>query len=231
MMKDTLLSKYIAVGSKVDIRAVKGELSKEGKKVTVYSSQVYDVLSEDRVEIAMPMKQAKLVLLPIGAEYELFFFSASGQYQCKAKVAGREKRGNAYLLIMELTSNLRKEQRREFYRFSYALDMNSRVIECGEDGTERPEENGASEETMAPNLPLKRSIIVDISGGGLRFVSDYSYKVNSKILCTYQLETKESVKKHEVIGKVLSVKEIANKPGVFEHRCSTLILIMRRGKK
>ena len=66
---------------------------------------------------------------------------------------------------MELTSNLRKYQRREYYRFSCALEMNSRKLE--------PEEVKAVDRNqlyLVPGLPAKRSVIVDISGGGLRFV-------------------------------------------------------------
>lgn len=220
-MKGSLLSKYVVAGNKVDIRAVREEPGKEGKTAEVYFSQVYDVLSEDRMEIIMPTEKTKLVLLPVGAEYALFFYTEGGVYQCKAKVIGREKRKNTYLLIMELISNLRKEQRREFYRFSCALDMNSRVVE-EEDGTEVPEPDGEGGDAIDPKISLKRSIIVDISGGGLRFVSDYSYEAGSTLLCTYQLETKEGVKKYEIMGNVLSVKEMENKPGVFEHRVQYL---------
>lgn len=93
----------------------------------------------------------------------------------------RYKSNNVYVLVMELTSNLRKYQRREYYRFSCALDMCARNLE--EEEIEALEKNSPYE--LQPGLPLKHSIIVDISGGGLRFMSTQRYEPGSLILCSY----------------------------------------------
>ena len=42
---------------------------------------------------------------------------------------------------------------------------------------------------LVPGLPLKRSVIVDISGGGIRFVGDYCYEPDSLVCCKYNLAT------------------------------------------
>lgn len=219
-MSGNLLSKYVIPGNKVDIRTLRDGRNSEEQKVKIYQSQIYDIISEDRIEVVMPMEQAKIILLPIGGEYDVFFYSENGLYQCRVRIVDREKRKNTYLLVMDLISNLRKDQRREFYRFSCALEMNSRALENEE--VQMLEEKGDIDVIMAPALPLKRSIIVDISGGGLRFVSDYSYEEGSILLCKYQLDTDEGVKFYENLGKVLSVKEMENKVGVYEHRVQYL---------
>ena len=219
-MSNDLLSKYVIPGNKVDIRAIRWKKGEEENEREIYQSQVYDILSDDRIAIVMPMEKSKLILLPTGKEYDLFFYSPNGLYQCKAKIADREKKNNTYLLIMDLLSNLRKDQRREFYRFSCAVEMKSRVLRNEE--IRLLEEKGMDEELMVPDLPLKRSVVVDISGGGLRFVSDYAYEEGSVLLCTYQLDTAEGTKVYEVSGRVLSIKEVENRPGVFEHRVQYL---------
>ena len=71
---------------------------------------------------------------------------------------------------------------------------------------------------LVPGLPLKRSVIVDISGGGLRFVSEQKYEPESLIYCSYHLIVDGNRKLYEVVGKVLGAKEIENRKGVFEHR-------------
>ena len=216
-MSGGLLSKYVMPGDKVDIRTIKREDDIiGGRPAKIYQSQIYDLLSEERIEIIMPMEKTKIVLLPIGMEYDLFFYSSGGLYQCRAKIVDRDKKDSTYLLVMDLISNLRKDQRREYYRFSCALEMNSRALEREE--VQALEENGISEDMVIPGLPLKRSIIVDISGGGLRFVADYGYEQGSILLCKYQLETDEGPKVYEILGKVLSVKEIENRSGAYEHR-------------
>jgi c-di-GMP-binding flagellar brake protein YcgR len=109
---------------------------------------------------------------------------------------------------------LRKYQRREYYRFSCALEMCSRSLE--EEEVQAIEER--SPYVLQPNLPIKRSVIVDISGGGLRFMSNQKYETGSLIYCSYSLVTDKEVKRYEIVGKVLAVKELENRPGTYEHR-------------
>jgi c-di-GMP-binding flagellar brake protein YcgR len=107
----------------------------------------------------MPMEKTKLILLPIDGSFDLCFYTDSGLYQCFAKVIDRYKSNNVYVVVMELTSNLRKFQRREYYRFSCGLEMHSRQME--------PEEIKAIDQNefyIAPGLPVKRSLIINISG-------------------------------------------------------------------
>ena len=51
-----MLSKYVFAGDKVDLQAVDRLSGADGAK-KVYSSKVYDVLSDDRLEIIMPMEK------------------------------------------------------------------------------------------------------------------------------------------------------------------------------
>ena len=113
-----------------------------------------------------------------------------------------------------MTSNLRKYQRREYYRFSCALEMCARTLE--EEEVQAIEKRVPYE--LTPGLPLKTSVIVDISGGGLRFMSSQRYESGSLIYCSYHLYKEAERKKYEVIGKVLDSRELENRAGTFEHR-------------
>ena len=215
-----LLSKYVVPGSRVDLQAIGRSVEHKqdaagagsaGRKN--YQSQVIDILSEDRVEVSMPMEKSKLILLPVDAEYDLYFYTEGGLYQCYARVVDRYKNNSLYVLVLDLISNLRKHQRREYYRFSCALEMNSRQLQEEELALADKGEN-----VVVPHLPLKSSVIVDISGGGLRFVANYAYDVQSLILCKYNLLIHGANKEYNLVGKVLSVKELDNRKGVFEHR-------------
>ncbi len=211
-----MLSKYVVVGNRVELQAVKrlnlnDDSANEERKV--YSTKVYDIVSDERIELLMPMEQTKLILLPIDGEYELCFYTDNGLYQCLAKVVDRYRDNNIYVLALDLTTNLRKYQRREFYRFSCALEMNSRELL-----KEELESLNQSHNALQPELPLKRSVIVDISGGGLRFVSNLEYEKGSMILCNYNLVVDGVQKHYSLVGKVLSVEELENRPGVYEHR-------------
>lgn len=210
-----MLTKIISAGDKVELQAVeklREDSAEEGKKV--YVSKVYDILSSDRLEIVMPMEKTKLILLPVDSVYDLVFYKQGGVYQCFARIIDRYKSNNVYILVLELTSNLRRYQRREYYRFSCALEMCARpLIE---------EEIKAADQQdffdLTPGLPLKRSVIVDISGGGLRFIADQEYEEGSLLCCNYQLLLDGENKEYSLVGKVLSVKAVENRQNTYEHR-------------
>ena len=213
-----LLSKYVVPGCRVDLQEIEHSELDEGDEIRLagkgYQSKVLDILSEDRIEVLMPMEKSKVVTLQVDSEYDLYFFTEMGLYQCYARIADRYKDNNVFVMVMDLTSNLRKYQRREYYRLSCALEMSSRPLQAEE---VRLAEVGRKEKRV-PDLTLKNSVIVDISGGGLRFVADYAYETDSLIMCRYRLMIGKEEKEYSLIGKVLAVKEVENRPGSYEHR-------------
>ena len=77
-----LLSKYIVPGRRVDLQAIeRSPITRSGEQRKSHQSQVLDILSEDRIEIAMPMEKGKLILLPVDAEYDLYFYGENVLYQ------------------------------------------------------------------------------------------------------------------------------------------------------
>lgn len=212
---NSMISNFIEPGNKIEIQMVEPQQDQAKEAPKTYISQIQDILSENQMEIVMPMEQSKLILLPMDREYNLVIYTENGLFQCFARVIDRYKSNNIYTLMVELTSNLRKYQRREYYRFSCALEMNSRNLE--------EEEVRAIEErdpysNLIPGLPLKRSVIVDISGGGLRFLSSHPYEPGSLIYISYNLLVAGKKKQYELVGKVLSSKKIENRQGSYEHR-------------
>lgn len=209
-----MLSKFISVGDKIELQTVEHAAEEKKTDKKIYESRVCDILSEDTLEIAMPMENTKLILLPVDSEYDLVFYGGTGLFQCFARIIDRYKSNNVYILVVELTSNLRKYQRREYYRFSCALEMCARTLQ--------KEEIAAVEKrlpySLTPGLPLKQSVIVDISGGGLRFISSQKYEEESMLYIKYHLVKKGERTAYEVIGKVLNVRELENRPGTWEHR-------------
>lgn len=210
-----MFSKFISIGDKIEMQSVShGGLTQEDNGGRTYNSVVQDILSEDTIEVRMPMEKSKLILLPVDAEFDMIFYGASGLYQCLARITDRYKSNNVYLLQMELVSNLRKYQRREFYRLRCALEMLARNL----DEEEVAAIEGGQPFSPTKGLPLKQSVVVDISGGGLRFLSTDRYEPGSMLYCCYHLINGGDHKKYEVISKVISSIPVDNRPGTFEHR-------------
>lgn len=212
-----MIDNLINPGQRIDLKAVRRVKNMEedpAQKQRVYSSKIYDVISDDTLEIVMPMEQNKLILLPVDGEYEVFFYTDNGLYECTVRITDRYKSNNVYLLLVELETNLRKYQRRDYYRYNCALDMETR-------GLTKEEVTafiGGYPYQTPPGLPMAKSVIVDISGGGLRFVTRQPYDKDSLIFCRYELFIHGGVKIYELICRVLSSKEIPGRAGEYEHR-------------
>lgn len=209
-----MISKYVTIGDKLDLETIEGIGNfnpAEGHKN--FKSQVYDIVSEDQIKVAMPMEQGKIILLPVDGEYNLCFYTKSGLYQCLGRIIDRYKSDNVFVLVVELTTDLRKYQRREFYRLNCVLDMKSREVS-------ESDVNAFDERVMFvdTDITFNNGIMVDISGGGARFISKVRYPKGTNILFVFSLFVSGSLNEYKLIGKVLLSEEIENRPGEYEHR-------------
>ena len=76
-------------------------------------------------------------------------------------------------------------------------------------------------EFIDADLTLEDGILVDISGGGTRFVSDRKYESGELILFRFSLHEKEEGEnedEYSVIGRVVNVTPMENNRGKFEVR-------------
>lgn len=210
-----MLSDYISPGNRVELKATgKIWMDEDARTKHIYMSKVMDVTSDDRIEILMPFEKGKVVLLPVDGEYSLCFYSTRGLFQCYARIIDRYRSDNMYILVLDLISELQKLQRREYYRFSCALELKSRL--CSKEELEAFERN--RKYLVDADFGLQRSVVVDISGGGLRFVANFKYEEGSTIYCSYSLPGNANDKEYEMICTVLKVSELESRPGLYEHR-------------
>jgi len=211
-----MLSKYVSIGDKLDLETIEGmedamQTAKEGKKS--YRSQVYDIVSEDQIKIAMPMEQGKIILLPVDGEYNVCFYTQTGLYQCLGRIIDRYKSDNVFVLVMELTTDLRKYQRREYYRLNCVLDMKSR--EVNEEDVNPLNERVRFVDT---DITFNNGVVVDISGGGARFISRVRYPKGANILFVCSLYVSGSLNEYKLLGKVLLSEKLENRDDEYEHR-------------
>lgn len=211
------ITKFIQEGCKVELQPMERSktLGADAPQKT-YVTKLYEIVTEDTMEVLMPMEQGKLILLPVDQEFDAVFYGQSGLYQSVVRISDRYKSNNVYILLIELLSNLRKYQRREYFRFGCVLEMGARNLEKAE--IETLDDAQGREPILENALPLKGCVIVDISGGGLRFISNEKYEPDSFIYCSYTLLNNGEKKKYNVVGKVLAVKEMENRRGAYEHR-------------
>ena len=202
-----MLARVVKPGDKMEMQAIEEmELADGTKGKRKYTTKVFDIVDDDRVEIEMPMEQSKLILLPVDAEYDVYFFTKSGMFQCYVRIIERYKNDRNFVLVAEIISNLRKFQRREYYRYSCVLEMETRVLKEAE-----VEAISKNLSYLVPSASLRRAIIVDISGGGLRFISKERYRIGEMIYCKYSLQIDGYIKEYRHI-----IKDYENTGEYFE---------------
>ncbi len=199
-------------GDRVDLEmmSVNGE-SREEKKYHI--SKVYDVTDEGLVEVVMPMEQSRMILLSQGAEYEMFFYAGRGLYSCIGEVIDRRNDDNVAVAVLEPVTELAKKQRREYYRYSCAIGMMGRQLPDWEEKTYLEQ---SKLDIMAE--PVDRGVIVDISGGGMRFVSQADYELGRLVHSRFVLDLKEGRRTYDAVIRVITAERMPNQPANREYR-------------
>ena len=212
-----MISNIITIGCKVEIRIVQ-EARREAENPAAhnfYSTKVADIDRDNSViYVTAPIEAGLPKYLQANIRYDFIFITEYGLYRAEGQCIGRKKEGEILLNAIALTTNTAKFQRREYYRLSCALEMSARPLEK----EEKEAMDANADIFLVPGLPLKRSVVVDISGGGIRFISSFKYEPDSLVYCKYNLIIDGVSKEYTLICKVLQNNELDNRPGVFEHR-------------
>ncbi|WP_250229373.1 flagellar brake protein [Anaeropeptidivorans aminofermentans] len=179
-----MLYKSIKTGDRVEI-----QLKRDYKNSKVYVSQVEDVRKDKRVLVYMPISYGKIIEIPLNLSYEFLFFTDGGLIKFEGKVEKYIYDDKFSFMLLKLESEGESVQRRDYYRLPCALTM--KFAKSSKDGEE---EEGSEEE-------LHSGVIKDISGGGIKFVSNFDVEEKDFIKCIIDLKTNEIVVLGEIVQK------------------------------
>ncbi len=169
-------------GTKISLQFVQpGTQEGEEDIVKTYETKVCDIKKNGQIEVYMPMDQTKLILLQVGTAYDLFTYTKGGIYECRVRVADRYKNDNVYLLLLNQLTPLEKKQQREYFRFSCLVPMYDRLLSGSEERMLIEGDPLMAVGALPDETTEQKSIIIDISGGGLRFVSAGKYESGDMI--------------------------------------------------
>lgn len=185
-----VLTDVIKLGNRIEIRSQQDESLMEdmGRNSAVCHSSVADIFSNVELSISMPMQGEKMILFPVGADCDMVFFGTGGMYRCTATVKGRLREGQLYFLSVVLKSELRKYQRREYFRIEYPAKTKFYMIPGKV--AELPTTDQLLDEITRGDAQyeLVSGTIQDISGGGIRFHSEKKLERDSYVMITVRLE-------------------------------------------
>ncbi len=213
-------SSFLRVGSKMDIRLEQPpELGEqEAQQVRTFKSVLYNVQENGNLEIGMPMENGKLILLALEVRYELIIYAREGLYRCIGQVKERYKKDNLYMVSMELKTAPSKLQRREFYRLKCLLDIQYLPLSQEEAQKNSTEELLRFHRKYAEQDPWRTATAMDISGGGMRFVSREQMEARESVLVRFTLENAQMSQEFYLKGHILSVRKMDESISRFENR-------------
>ncbi|MBQ4522718.1 MAG: flagellar brake domain-containing protein [Lachnospiraceae bacterium] len=159
------MASIISIGDKIELTKLNRSMTNEPQQEVIkYISKVLEKDSDYEMKIAMPIQGGKIIPLSVGESLMACFYSNLGAiYECRINITDRYKDGNIFILEIEIVSQLKKVQRRNFYRYSCMLAMQYIVL---------PEDADEAEAMEQSNPEVwKQAVAMDISGGGIRIAS------------------------------------------------------------
>ena len=222
-----MANNFIQAGCKIEMRS-EDKLNVPEGVPEVYISQFVQWEKDNVASIVVPTYKGHFLPVTIDAIYELHFLAKSGLYRCRGKVISRGKVGNIATAIVKIISDLEKVQRRQYYRMSCLMPMYYSLLDDSYKEIYKEKKKGLSleqREDIASKLAnqeftFQKGIVLDISGGGLRFNSKEKQKAGDVYLLQPELPEVLSRKISYLLGRIVSCKLLSEVPLLYDNRVS-----------
>ncbi|SHJ43790.1 flagellar brake protein [Tepidibacter formicigenes] len=174
---------YFKVGDKLEIQVSDDYIDKDKSLI----SQLLEIASEDEYFIAIPIHEGNLVPISIGSKILVYYsVDNKGIFYFTAKLMNRKKNRVPYFMIKQLTET-KTIQRRNYFRLDVSIPVEIYNNE---------------------NETITTGYTKDLSGGGLKLISDKKLEDNENVLCRITIEGKELEMKVQVIRTKIYEKNI-----------------------
>lgn len=220
-----MISRTLAVGNKIEMTEI---VSKNTEEKKVYVSQIleFDEEEEELLKVAMPILEGKLIPLQVGRRFHMTFYASQGMYLADCVVENRFREENVYVMVVRLTTGLKKNQRRQYYRMNWYSHLKFKIFTKEE--MEWYIREKKISETMQERSFLEGNSL-DLSGGGVRFVTYEEVGKDDMLFMQVSLQTEEGVRTLEIPSIVVASRTTRKDPGLYEVRvCFTDILERNR---
>jgi len=208
-----MMDSLVSVGIKIELRQTLNKNEKLNENVRSYFSQILDI-GDDTFQAAMPIHGGYLIPLEVGSKYDVFFKTNKGLFKATCEVMERSKIEKIYVVVLKPISKLEKFQRREYFRFNTTIDADICVL------TENEMKDFLQSFTVPKDYKDKKknAAIIDISGGGVKMVSNELYKKNDMVLIEFDVVVGTVVKKLLLPGRIIVSMTSDNRLDLGEHR-------------
>ena len=187
------MHKAIELGNKIEL--VTALIT--GQEQRKYYSMIQEVTPDEDIVIQAPISEGVINPLELNQRYGMSVYSEAGLFRSEVEVVKRFKEGNLYLIQLSLLSNLQKFQRRQYYRMDCILNFQYK----DDDDTKWDE-----------------GTILDISGGGIRFISKKQLIPDKGIINHIRLMLREEAEDFYIPGQIIDSIATGTGQKLFENR-------------
>lgn len=203
------------IGDRIELTHVK---SATGRKLSErkYGSQLLDFDEIRTAKMSVPIVENKVVPLEVGDDYNLCFFTKSGLYQCKGRVRKRYIENKMHVMEVIFLTDLKKYQRRRFYRLDCMFSIQYRVIV--EDDFQEQQEKSQEDLSEESIIEWEKGTISDLSGGGIRFHGDHDVPIGTIIEVKLPLSLKSGIVPLTFMMQVIACVHHKERGSIYEIR-------------
>lgn len=222
-----MISNILQIGNKIELS--RRGYDSEGNIVNkVYASRLMEFVDELTMDVAVPFEGGRLIPLEVGSKYEARFMSQNGMYLCQAEITGRFKQGTLFFLRMKILTELKKDQRRQFFRLDRIIFANYHIISLEEqvlikrflakDFANDWEFRQAERRYEQVKGDTYKGMIVNISGGGVKLVTDIPLEKDMQLFMDFALYERPDEPLLNMKGRVVHAEQTKNNNNKYENR-------------
>ena len=180
-----MINKYVKVGDRIEIT----DKSIDGR---VMFSQVESILEPNELLIRAPVINGRLTAMSAGCELSVVIFTEKSIYKHVAHVTENVKQDGFNMLHIKLSGDGERVQRRDFFRISCEAPFYFKQV--------------SDENAPFSGDDAAYGIVLDISGGGVRFISNHLLTEESLVKGYIVMEDQRA----QILGKVLNAHNVPN---------------------
>jgi c-di-GMP-binding flagellar brake protein YcgR len=198
-------TEQLEIGAKVELKSKYIGLAEAEKEHKVYVSQILDMKDSDTIVAAMPIQEGHVIPLEVGTVLDAYFYTQKGIFQSQIEVLSRGKERNIHTMDCSLIAPLTKFQRRQFYRLDCSIPLEIAVLR--EEEVQKYIDLEIEPEQL--DEYYVDAVIKDISGGGLRVISeqDFAFEEEMEVFLRFPLTFSTGMEWLFVMGKIINIKK------------------------
>lgn len=222
-----MIKSVLEPGNKITLQMVRrgNAFSQKPVEKNTYTSELLSLENPKELKVSTPIFRSHLLEMTAGDIYFLRIYTQNGLYQCKCAVKSIGKEGKIAFTLFQLVTNLERHQRREYFRLEcripiehvkvneFQQDLYAQLQNAITEGRKRI----IKEQIRVEELDFAKGLMLDISGGGMRFNSKEQYEKDDALILVPSInEITEDIP--FFMGKVVMSRGIGDINKVYENK-------------